>query len=377
MFSARITASTAPKCAVGSKPGVFNKRHLALAGQYLHHPWQHGLPALVEHLGAVQLDAIQRLCRAHHHQLYSRLPEYTPAQLAEAEQHRLIFEYWSHAAAYLPMSSYPYARVRMARIRQGQRHWFEKNARLCRYVLDRVRAEGPLKASDFNAGKGGWWDWSDEKKALEQLFHEGQLMVSHRQRFQKVFDLPERVLPAHICCQQASDSDYGKFRVRTFLQAHGVGQLAEMAYLNAADKPLIAKALTTMLASGELQYDGEDYAFADSAEPPPPVSKLRLLSPFDPLVIQRQRLKRLFAFDYQLECYLPASKRRFGYFCLPMLFADRFVGQIDLKANRPTGQLEVQQLHWQERPGKILTGALAEALADFAAFHGLNEVTRV
>jgi len=131
-------------------------RALAIECQHLHTPWRGDLPGLIRHLGALQLDAIQRITRAHHHQLYSRLPRYREQHLEQAERQREIFEYWSHAAAYLPLEHYRYARVRMNRIRDGQRHWFAKNAKLCRYVLDRVRAEGALKAADFVRARGGW-----------------------------------------------------------------------------------------------------------------------------------------------------------------------------------------------------------------------------
>ncbi|WP_346838579.1 crosslink repair DNA glycosylase YcaQ family protein [Microbulbifer sp. SAOS-129_SWC] len=348
-------------------------RALAIERQQLHTPWPGDLAGLIRHLGALQLDAIQRIARAHHHQLYNRLPRYREKHLQDAECRREIFEYWSHAAAYLPMDHYRYARVRMERIREGQKHWFEKNAKLCRYVLDRVRAEGALKASDFVRAKGGWWEWSDEKKALEQLFHEGELMVSHREGFQKVFDLPERLLPAGIQTATASDSEYGAHLVRTFLGCHGVGRREEIAYLRRGDKVLVDSAVERMLKSGELLADGAELLLAEDAarEPPRAPRRVQLLSPFDPLVLQRKRLKRLFEFDYQLECYLPAHKRRYGYFCLPILYGERFVGVVDLKAERAAGQLRIAALHWQDRPGAALQASFRRAVDQFARFHGL------
>jgi len=350
-------------------------RALAIERQHIHNPWPGDLPSLVRHLGALQLDAIQRIARAHHHQLYNRLPRYREKQLEEAEKRREIFEYWSHAAAYLPMAHYRYARVRMNRIREGQRHWFQKNAKLCRYVLDRVRDEGRLKASDFVRARGGWWEWSDEKKALEQLFHEGELMVSHREGFQKVFDLPERLLPSHVQTDTASDLDYGRHLVRTFLGAQGVGRLEEIAYLRKHDRPLIEAAVEKMLKSGELLPYGKALLLAEDeqASPSKAPRKVRLLSPFDPLVLQRKRLKRLFGFDYQLECYLPAHRRRYGYFCLPILYGARFAGVVDLKADREAGLLRIEALHWNEKPGSGLEASFKRALGKFARFHGLAD----
>ncbi|WP_445355211.1 winged helix-turn-helix domain-containing protein [Microbulbifer sp. EKSA008] len=349
-------------------------RALVLQRQFIHSSWTEGLSGLLQHLGALQLDAIQRITRAHHHQLYNRLPRYRESHLAEAEERREIFEYWSHAAAYLPMAHYPYARVRMNRIRAGQRHWFEKNAKLCRYVLDRVREEGALRASDFVRTKSGWWEWSDEKKALEQLFHEGELMVSHREGFQKVFDLPERILPARISTNAASEIEYGSHLVRTFLGCQGIGRVEEIAYLRRDDKPLIQLAIKRMLATGELTQWGKELMLTEHLdwEPVRPSRKVRLLSPFDPVILQRKRLRRLFDFEYQLECYVPAAKRRYGYFCLPILYGDQFVGQVDLKADRDAGVLRVEAQHWDKKPGVSLEASYHRALGQFARFHGLE-----
>lgn len=348
-------------------------RALVLSRQQVQHPWTGDVAGLVEHLGALQLDAIQVITRAHHHQLFTRLPGYREAQLADAEQARQVFEYWSHAAAYLPMNHYRFARVRMDRIREGQKHWFEKNDRLCRFVLDRIRAEGPLTASDFVRAKGGWWTWSDEKKALEQLFHEGELMVSRREGFQKVFDLPERLLPSDVEASAATEREYGEQLVRGFLRAHGVGRVEEMHYLRRPDRELVKSAVAAMLKSGELVPAGDELILAvdRKADVPTPRRMVRLLSPFDPVVIQRKRLKRLFDFEYQLECYVPEAKRRFGYFCLPILYRDRFVGVVDLKADRAAGVLRIKALHWQAPPTSGLDTGFNKALGDFARFHGL------
>ncbi|WP_241292304.1 winged helix-turn-helix domain-containing protein [Microbulbifer celer] len=358
--------------------GISGKhRALVLARQFIHTPWPGDLPGLIEQLGALQLDAIQVITRGHYHQLSTRLAPTREArlirQLDDAERQRHIFEYWSHAAAYLPIQHYRFARLRMDRIRAGQKHWFEKNAKLSRYVLDRIRAEGPLKASDFVRAKGGWWTWSEEKKALEQLFHEGELMASHRQGFQKVFDLPERLLPSDVVTTAASEAEYGEHLVRTFLRAQGVGRAEEAGYLRRQEKGLVKAAVNRMLASGELTpVDGELMLTEDlGVDPPPPPRRVRLLSPFDPLVLQRKRLKRLFGFDYQLECYVPATKRRFGYFCLPILYRDTFAGVVDLKADREAGLLRVKALHWSQSPKSGLLKGFNKALGDFARYHGL------
>ncbi|WP_105102356.1 winged helix-turn-helix domain-containing protein [Microbulbifer pacificus] len=356
---------------------VERARALVLARQHVHSSWGGGIADLIGHLGALQLDAIQVITRAHLHQLHTRMPRLREAKLLgaleRAERERQIFEYWSHAAAYLPVDNYRYARIRMDRIREGQKHWFEKNARLCRFVLDRIRAEGPLKASDFVRAKGGWWSWSEEKKALEQLFHEGELMVSHREGFQKVFDLPERLLPAGVVTAAASEAEYGRYLVRSFLRAQGVGRIEEISYLRKHDRSPVSDAVAAMLKSGELVPVGKDLILAEDLKIEPPVAprKVRLLSPFDPLVLQRKRLKRLFGFDYQLECYVPGPKRKFGYFCLPILYRDGFAGVVDLKADREERVLRVKALHWRQEPKTGLLSGYNKALGDFARYHGL------
>ncbi len=352
-------------------------RALVIARQYVHQPWSGDVAGLIAHLGALQLDAVQVITRAHLHQLHVRLPKMREAKLLSAlesaERHRQVFEYWSHAAAYLPMDDYRFARVRMDRIREGQKHWFSRNAKLCNFVLDRIRAEGPLKASDFVRAKGGWWSWSEEKKALEQLFHEGELMVSHREGFQKVFDLPERLLPSSVVTTAAGSTEYGQHLVRRFMRAQGFGRAGEIGYLRKHDRPLIASAIEAMLKSGELVYVGDELMLAEDLEAAPPAvpRKMRLLSPFDPLVLQRKRLKRLFDFNYQLECYVPEAKRKYGYFCLPILYRDGLTGVVDLKADREAGLLRVKSLHWRERPGSGLEAGFNKALGDFARYHGL------
>jgi len=198
-------------------------------------------------------------------------------------------------------------------------------------------------------------------------------MVSHRDGFQKVFDLPERLLPSHISTETAGDADYGAHLVRTFLHCQGVGQIEEIAYLRRHDRPLMERAVDRMLKSGELVSQGRELMLAEDEgrQVARPARRVRLLSPFDPLVLQRKRLKRLFNFDYQLECYLPAAKRRYGYFCLPILYGDRFVGLVDLKADRAGGVLRLASLHWRDRPGAGLEASFHRAVDKFARFHGL------
>jgi hypothetical protein len=152
-----------------------------------------------------------------------------------------------------------------------------------------------------------------------------------------------------------------------------LGRAEEIAYLRPQDRVLIQAAVQAMLKSGELLPQGKELMLAQDKDfsPPKPPKKVRLLSPFDPLVLQRKRLKRLFDFDYQLECYLPAAKRRYGYFCLPILYGDKFLGVADLKADREAGLLRVKAQHWQKNPNSTISASFRKALSGFARFHGL------
>ncbi len=336
--------------------------------------------AVIRQLGYVQIDSINVVERAHHHVLHSRLPGYHPEQLQQAIADKEVFEYWAHAAAYLPMSDYRYSLQRKQQLSQGDKHWFEPDEPLMREVLARVRAEGPLKASDFEhpSQRGSWWDWKPAKKALEQLFMRGELMVVRRERFQKVYDLAERVLPPGIDTRVPDDDEFGRYLVNRFLNANGFGSEAQFAYLRKGMRPVIKRVLAQGLEAGELQrfkVDGQQYFCpAELSAAPMIPERVWLLNPFDNLVIQRNRLKQWFGFDYQLEVYLPQEKRIYGYYSLAILWRQQFIGRVDVKADRPRRCLLLQNLvlepEYANRPlDDVLLAELARAIADYARFN--------
>ncbi len=336
--------------------------------------------AIIRQLGYVQIDSINVVERAHHHVLHSRLPGYHPEQLQQAIADKEVFEYWAHAAAYLPMSDYRYSLQRKQQLSQGDKHWFEPDEPLMREVLARVRAEGPLKASDFEhpSQRGSWWDWKPAKKALEQLFMRGELMVVRRERFQKVYDLAERVLPPGIDTRVPDDDEFGRYLVNRFLNANGFGSEAQFAYLRKGMRPVIKRVLAQGLEAGELQrfkVDGQQYFCpAELSAAPMIPERVWLLNPFDNLVIQRNRLKQWFGFDYQLEVYLPQEKRIYGYYSLAILWRQQFIGRVDVKADRPRQCLLLQNLvlepEYANRPlDDVLLAELARAIADYARFN--------
>ena len=308
----------------------------------------------IERLGYVQIDTISVVERAHHHVLWSRVPNYRAKFLAQLVSERKVFEYWFHAASWLPMSDYRFALPRMSQM-NGERSWFKNcDQKLVRRILKRVESEGPLRARDFADARHsskGWWEWKPAKQALEQLFMQGQLMVCARQGFQKVYDLPERVLPEWVNTSPPGVEEYASHLIQRTLQAHGFANLKSMTYLRKGKglRDAIKQQLSLGLENRSLtmvDLGANSIVYIDpellETRAPRSYAQPRILSPFDNAIIQRHRGREVFAFDFQIECYLPGPKRQYGYFCLPIMYRDRFVGRIDCKAHRKAKLLEVK-----------------------------------
>ena len=183
----------------------------------------------IEHLGYVQIDTLSVVARAHLHTLWNRVAGFNQAHIDQLQEKREIFEYWSHALSILPMKDYRYALPRMNRIANGETHWYPKDSKQTKYVMRRIRAEGPLSAKDFNDKKSSkeMWALAPSKIALEQLFMEGKLMIARRQNFHKVYELRERVLPDNIDTRVPGDAEYCRYLISSFLRSHGLGQVKE------------------------------------------------------------------------------------------------------------------------------------------------------
>jgi uncharacterized protein YcaQ len=340
----------------------------------------------IEHLGYVQIDTISVIQRAHHHTLWNRNPRYRTSHLNQLLADKQVFEYWSHAAAYLPMRDYRYSLYRKQAIANGdQNHWYERDERLMKTVLRRITSEGPLMAKDFEhtGKKSGEWVSKPAKRALENLFMQGELMVRHRVNFHKVYDLTERVVPRDTDTTVPHPEEYARFLVTRYLQANGLGLVSEMAYLLKNTKPLVATALQEMVSNGELLQihaaGSHYYALPASLEllgKPLARSKLKILSPFDNLLIQRKRMQALFGFDYLIECYLPEAKRQYGYFSLPVLWDGKLVARVDCKAERKKSLLHIQHLALEPRLVKTEAFAVAlyKELAFFMQFNNCNNI---
>lgn len=352
----------------------------------------------IRRMGVLQIDTIHVVARSPYFVLWSRIGDYDPAELDELLAQGAVFEAWSHAASFLPREHFPYARARLTESRPVQRwadgYLGERRAEADR-LLDVIRERGPVRSADFEhepGSRGPWWDWKPEKRLLEALFFKGSLMVARRDRFQRVYDLRERVRPDWDDADTPSYEETVRALTLRSVEALGVAIAPWVAdYYRLPSKP-VSQALKALAQSGELltteidEIPGVAYlhpnhldlatvAAAGDLSP----SRTTLLTPFDPIVWHRRRGLELFDFFYQIECYTPAPKRRYGYFSLPILHRGALVGRLDAKAHRRDGTFEVKALHLEPgvKPTNDLATALAGTLRDCAAWHRTPEVTVV
>ncbi len=351
----------------------------------------------IRRMGVLQIDSISVVARSPYLVLWSRLGPYEPRWLDELLAEGRLFEGWAHAACFVPIEDYGLYRRYMLEGGEKSRAWFSAHPEEVRRVLGRIRREGPVRSVEFarTDGKaGGWWEWKPEKRALEHLFAVGELMISRRDpNFHRVYDLRERVLARALPGWEDGLAPTPEEVRRTLalkaVRSLGVAVARWVPDYFRTPKKGIAGLLEGLADEGELlraRIEGweepayvhpENAALAETVfsggiEP----SRTTLLSPFDPVVWDRARASELFGFEYRIEVYTPAAKRRYGYYSLPILHRAALVGRLDAKAHRKQGTFEVKALHLE--PGtevneKLIT-ALAGALRDCAAWHGTPEV---
>ena len=347
------------------------------------------LRAMVRRLSIVQIDSVNVLARAHYLPGWSRLGGYDVADLDRLAYRRGdLFEYWAHEASLLPVELEPLLRWRKAAAREHQGIWrsvaavAQARPDLAEAVLERVRAEGPLAASDFgDRALGSWWGWSDTKRVLEFLFWSGRLAVADRRRsFERVYDLPERVLPAAVLAAPTPpEAEARRALLLLAARAHGVATASDLADYFRQPVPVVRPLLAEMVADGSLLpvavegWDAPGYLLPGLAVPRR-VEGRALLAPFDPLVWERPRVRRIFGFDYRIEIYVPAEQRRHGYYVLPFLLGDRLVARADLKADRARGLLWVRAVHAEPGAPAETGAALALELQEMAVWLGLDGV---
>lgn len=362
-------------------------------------PTARHLSRVLDRLGLVQIDSVNVLARAHYVPFYSRLGPYDPALLdraAHARRTRTLFEYWGHEASLIRLDLQPCLRWRMERARAGEGIYpglaaFGRERRdFVDAALREVAARGPLAARELGAaltegrrGTGSWWGWSDGKRALEWLFWAGLVTSAGRRGFERLYDLPERVLPAAIVDAPTPEPAEAHRRlIGVAARALGIATEPDLRDYFRMDPSDSKVALAALVEAGDLRpvavegWSAPAYLVPDTIVPRR-IGARALVSPFDPLVWERARIERLFGFRYRIEIYTPAHKREHGYYVLPFLMGDRIVARVDLKADRAAKRLIVHAVHIEPgEPAAEVGTALDAELAEMARWLGLSGIDR-
>jgi uncharacterized protein YcaQ len=352
------------------------------------------LDAMGHRLGLLQLDSVNVFERSHYLPMFARLGSYDKADLD-----RITFgpkarytEYWAHVAALIPLETWPLWRWKMLQARERHENdpqsWIHANRGMMTWLLAELADKGPLPASrvehDANRRRGGWWEWSDVKRGLEYLFEMGEVVSAGRTRFERTYGLPEQVMPTELLDREVNRHDAVRELLIHAARAHGAGTLNDLADYFRIAKTYAASILDELVDDGTLtrvtvagwERGGRPLAayLHPEARIPRRIETAALLSPFDPVVWERERALRLFDFHYRIEIYTPAPKRVYGYYSLPILVDDRIVGRIDLKSDRQNRVLRVQS-GWREagQPAGY-EGRVAQLLRETAAWQGLDGI---
>lgn len=347
----------------------------------------------IRRMGQLQIDTIHVVARSPYLVLWSRLGDYEAEWLDELLAEGALFEYWAHAACFLPIEDYPlYRRLMLNGSRRwsnGIEKWIRENKETVEHVMAHIREKGGTRSADFkrtDGQKGGWWNWKVEKVALEVLFTKGELMVARRQNFQRVYDLRERVLPDWDDSNAISYEAVQKAQALKAAKALGVATAAWIADYFYAPQRETSAVIGNLVTEGELvevevEEWGTAYVHKDNYVQVEAAGKMEptlttLLSPFDPLVNNRKRAQSVFDFEYLIECYTPAPKRKYGYFTLPILHRGKLIGRLDPKALRKERIFEVKAIHLE--PGieisDELVNEVAETIQACANWHQTEEV---
>lgn len=346
-------------------------------------------------IGVLQIDSVNVFARSHYLPLLSRLGAYDPALLDKVFLSRTTHyvEYLAHEATFIPIEDWPLWQFRMDDFRRrwsAADSWVSGNARTIQWVQDELRTRGPLRPVDLRADapreRGTWWDWDDVKLALEHLWRTGDVAISGRKGFERTYALAEQVIPEHIRTQEIPRAEAIRTLIARAARSSGVATQSDLAdYYRIRDRAAVTQAIADLADSGELlpvQVRGWERGGRPlpawrhrDAVLPRRVDAAAVLTPFDPVVWFRDRALRTFDLDYRIEIYVPAEKRRYGYYSLPVLVGDRIVARVDLKADRSAYTLQVQSAWWEPQSTPEDAERIAREIALAATWQGLEHVS--
>ena len=368
---------------------IARARHLWIAAQRLDSfaPFGAGPAAVlaaISHLGYVQIDTINVIERCHHHMLFSRIPDYRRADLVTAQSvDKSVFEYWTHALSYVPTADLPFFIPAMKDYRVKPAAWFGAvTPAEVKKMLRRLRSEGPLSIRDIGDDTlvdkdHPWASRKPSKRVLEMMFYQGLVTVAARQGMVKTYDLTARHFGWESVPKPATARQIVAYKLDRALRCQGVVSLDSICHLDAPSKPMVRELIESRVRGKKLvplrlaeQDKPSHWASPATLDAPAgaPPDLVHILSPFDPLIIQRKRLKLFFGYDHLFEAYLPAAKRKLGYFALPVLMGDRIVAALDLKTDRTGRKLLIQQETWLTDVGAEGRAAVDAALERFERF---------
>ena len=353
-----------------------------------------GILQTIEKLGYVQIDTINVIERSHHIVFFTRCPDYKKDYLHDLQaKDKKIFEYWAHAASFIPMKDYRFYLPAMKRKpKKGSwlDKWIKEHRTLIKKVKERIVKEGPLTANNFkdvkNRKRDPWWDWKPAKLALEVLFCKGVLMIKERRNFQRVYELTEKVLPKNLDTTKPTEKEEKKFFIKRALDALGIATVQDInKYIGISGK--LNEWIKNMNDSKDIliiEIDGLKKPYYILPKTISEIKKTKLksnnkvkfLSPFDNSLILRDRTENLFGFTYSLECYMPKNKRKYGYFSLPILWQNKLIGRIDPKADRNNNILIINNLHLEDKKldYDCFFPAFTNSLKEFSKFNNCDTV---
>lgn len=341
-------------------------------------------PAAVRHLGYVQIDTIHVIERSHHHILYSRIPDYRPDHLDQAQaMERSVFEYWTHALAYLPVDAFKYYVRDMRNGPRAHGRWFASvTPGDLRRVVGRIRRGGALTIRDIEDDvlvekTHPWASRKPSKRALQLAFFRGLVTISRRVGMLKSYELTTRHFGWERLPRSATEREALDYVLERALRSQGLISLDSICYGGIASRPVVRRLIEAKARRGELvpvEFDGagecQHWAKPDTLELKVDIdpARVHILSPFDPLVCQRKRLHLFFDYEHRFEAYVPAHRRVLGYFACPVLMGDRIVAALDLKTDRAKGRLRVQKWTWMVKSPRALRAGIEAALHSFERF---------